>query len=95
MSDHNSQSNDYETYTDIMPPAWGNLVFDLTNPEGERRLRECLDAPRVKLVLWHLNEWLRSEVKYQELSDDVVDTLNVVRSEIIDLCDEYNVNLED
>jgi hypothetical protein len=75
--------------------VYATLHFDLDNPEGERRLRECLDAPRVKLVLWHLNEWLRSEVKYQELSDDVVDTLNVVRSEIIDLCDEYNVNLED
>ena len=42
------------------PPAvTATLRFNLDDPEGERRLRECLDAPKVKVAIW---EFLNSPV---------------------------------
>jgi hypothetical protein len=81
-----------------------NLVFDLTDPEGERRLRECLDALQVKMVLWGLDQWLREQVKYAEeprtdqerrVHDYHIEQLEAVRLKFYELLDEYNVNLED
>jgi len=111
MSDHDP-ANDWYDYVppneaidhnprpiDHNPSSYAALYFDLTDPEGERRLRECIDAPRVKLVLWEFDGWLRTNVKYgveQELiGRSAEDVLEDVRCKLFNLCDDYNVNLED
>lgn len=90
----------YNEALDYNPSSYAVLYFNTDDPEGERRLRECLDASRVRLVLWHLDQWLRGFVKYgleaTELSGIAVDeALTRTRQKIADLCDEYNVDLED
>jgi hypothetical protein len=83
-----------------MPPVWANIVFDLTEPEGERRLREMLDAPKAKLVLWELDEWLRSLVRYGIEGTSVAglavdEALQEVRKRIWLLCDDHGIRLDE
>ncbi len=49
---------------DTSRTVYANIVFNLDEPEGKRRLREMLDASKVKLVLWALDNWLREQWKY-------------------------------
>lgn len=39
--------------------VYATLHFNLEQSEGERRLRECLDAPNVKAAVSAFVEWLR------------------------------------
>ena len=48
------------------PLAYALLHFDLDDDdgEGERRLRECLDAPKVLRAVEDYTLWLRNRIKY-------------------------------
>ena len=43
-------------------PVYNSLNFDLSTDEGERRLRECLDAPRVSQAVKDFERWLRDRL---------------------------------
>jgi hypothetical protein len=91
-----NEALDYNPKPEVLPPVCANIVFDLTDPEGERRLREMLDAPRVKLVLWRLDQWLREKIKYaDEISEDTRNAFAWIRRRLYELCDDYSVNLDD
>jgi hypothetical protein len=45
-----------------MTPVTATLHFDLESAEGERRLKECLDAPKAKEALVEFEKWLRAEL---------------------------------
>ncbi len=79
-----------------MPVAWAKIVFDLTDPEGERRLREMLDAPKFKLVLWELDNWLREQWKYG--SNDPVprdETMGEARSQLYEIAESHGIRLDE
>ena len=44
--------------------SWSTITFNLDDPEGERRLRECLDAPKWKSAVWEFDNWMRNEIKH-------------------------------
>jgi hypothetical protein len=50
-----------------MTPVTATLHFDLESAAGERRLKECLDAPELKAVILELDDWLRSLPKYHDV----------------------------
>jgi hypothetical protein len=50
-----------------MSEVLATLHFDLETHEGERRLRECLDAPAFRATLVELDEWLRQQSKYHDV----------------------------
>jgi hypothetical protein len=80
---------------DTLPPVFANIVFDLTEPEGERRLREMLDAPKMKLVLWEFDQWLRNQLKYSESPDCCVEQLNIARKYFCLACDDHGIRLDE
>ena len=52
---------------------WSGYVtwrFNLDDPEGERRLRECLDAPKWKSAVWEFDQWLRNEIRHHDAGED-------------------------
>lgn len=99
----NPQSNDSDmSSTPGHTAANATLSFDLTEPEGERRLRECLDAPKAKLVLWGLDQWARNEIKYgpgdettAPWANGVADGLSMARKKLFELCDDYGIRLDE
>ena len=56
LSDNNGLSNDHIVLS--------TLTFNLDYPEGERRLRECLDAPKLKSAVQEFDQWMRARIKY-------------------------------
>ena len=60
-------------------PVYAILHFDLEDEEGERRLRECLDAPKVMSAIDEYARWLRNKVKYGD--DDAAEKLTEVWDE--------------
>ena len=50
------------------PSTTAVLTFNLEDPESERRLRECLDAPKWKSAVREFDQWIRGLVKYGEVT---------------------------
>jgi hypothetical protein len=50
-----------------MSDAMATLHFDLDTHEGERRLKECIEAPALRGTLLELDEWLRQQSKYHDI----------------------------
>jgi len=77
--------------------CFNNVVtwtFYIDDPEGERRLRECLNAPRVRSALWRFDQDLRSRWKYGEDSEQMM-TVEQVRELLWEILNENNVDLEE
>ena len=72
-------------------------TFDLSEPEGERRLRECLDAPRVKAAVSELDQWLRAQVKYysDDYDESVIATFLCVRDELHNVFENNGISVWD
>ena len=75
------------------PAAYVTYTFDLENPEGERRLRECLDAPKVKSALWEFDQWLRNQLKHYDRDD--AEGLQAARDALWTVFTEHGVDLDD
>jgi len=92
----NKPAKDWYDFVPPAPPTTVTLAFNLDNPEGERRLRECLDAPRVKSAVWDFDRWMRNRIKYNPdsetdplyISEDGIAWLEIAR-------DQLNMRLED
>jgi hypothetical protein len=50
-----------------MSDTIATLNFDLDTYEGERKLKECLDAPAFKAAFQELDNWLRELGKYHDV----------------------------
>ena len=78
------------------PSVVSTLEFNLDEPEGERRLRECLDAPNVKLAVWEFDRWMRNRIKYNP--DSETDPLYISEEGIVWLetaREQLNMRLKD
>jgi len=67
------QDNQRETDNDPVSQdniSWSTITFNLDDPEGERRLRECLDAPKWKSAVWEFDNWMRNEIKHYGAGPD-------------------------
>ncbi len=65
-----------------MSDATATLHFDLDTHEGERRLKECIDAPLFKATLTDLDEWLRELSKHHDIrsvdTGEVRERINII-----------------
>ena len=68
--------------------------FDIQKPEGERRLRECLDAPDVKGALSEFDNELRRRWKYGEDEAQMM-TVEQVRGLLWATLKRWKVDLDD
>ena len=70
------------------------LEFDGT--EEQEEVRTALDGWKWKLVVWDLDQELRSKSKYASDKDDpnVIEAYYKLREELRDILNSYNLNLE-
>ena len=67
------------------------LEFEL--PEEQVEFREAVDSGKTRSVLWNFTEWLRSQLKYQDLSQAEADALERAKAHLWALLEEYGVDL--
>ena len=111
-NDHNSQSNDHKTHDpakdwyDYEPPSahvtnYVTWNFDMDDPEGERRLRECLDAPKWKSAVQEFDQWMRNRLKYNPdsetdplyISEEGIVWLEIAREQLNMRLEDYGINI--
>ena len=97
--DDSSEDLDDCRRNDTLPAVCANIVFDLTEPEGERRLREMLDAPKLKLVLWGFDQYLRNWIRYDPdntfAGGSVEEALERVRCYLWESCEDHGIRLDE
>lgn len=70
------------------------VTFTFLLPDDEDDFRCAVDGRGAHAVLWEMDSYLRSRLKYGELSSDVADALQKVRDELHRNLDERGVSLE-
>ena len=66
------------------------LTFD-----EEEDLLTAINGYKYKLALWYLDQFLRSELKYNaELTEEQYDYAEKIREKLYELLNDYNLQLE-
>lgn len=76
-----------------MPKA--TLEFDLTDVEEARDFAIMQKGGRYYNILWNYDQWLRSEMKYKELTEEVHNTFQKARDKLHSMMEEYDAAFED
>jgi len=70
------------------------ITLEFKDEDAEEALT-ALDGYKWKLALWDLDQYLRSQVKYNtDLTDEAYEALENCRYKIVKLLDEYNLKLD-
>jgi hypothetical protein len=69
------------------------LEFNL--PEEQTEHRAAVQALDWKYVVSEMDEYLRSQIKYQELPEEANKALQAARDHLHELCNDNNVNIHE
>ena len=72
-----------------------NLEFNL--PEDTREFRLAVNAERMYMVLWEMDQWLRSNIKHapDSMSEDTYKTFEKCRETLNELMSNENISFDD
>ena len=92
--DNNTQHAAKDWY-DFVPPApstTATLAFNLDDPDGLRRLVECLDAPKWKYAVWEYERFLRGviDVTDEKLTEMCFES---ARDKLFDIFREHGIDI--
>jgi|ETNmetMinimDraft_5_1059913.scaffolds.fasta_scaffold11369_3 hypothetical protein len=83
----------YETHIqgNEIKPMRATLEFEL--PEDHENYRQSADGMNWSLAMWDLEQFIRSEIKYQEekYSEGEQEVFQTVRDKIVEIMNEYNL----
>jgi molecular chaperone GrpE (heat shock protein) len=68
------------------------LKFDL--PEEQEEFNDAVNGNAFKAVIWELDQWMRSQLKHEDLPDDVHDKVQEIRDQLHSILDDNNVMYE-
>lgn len=68
------------------------LTFNL--PEEEHEYMNAVQGAKMRSILWDLDQWLRSKLKYEELSDGQYDAFKETRDHLRELLIDENIDLD-
>lgn len=69
-----------------------NLTFKL--PEEEKEFYDAINGNSYYIVLWEMDQYLRSKLKYEDLTESEAEVYINVRKKLFDLTSEYGVSFE-
>ena len=70
------------------------ITLEFKDEDAEEALT-ALDGYKWKLAVWDLDQYLRSEIKYNaDLTEQAYEALEDCRTKIVRLLDEYNLKLD-
>ncbi len=70
------------------------ITLEFKDEDAEEALT-ALDGYKWKLAMWDLDQYIRSEIKYNtDLTEQAYEALEDCRTKIVRLLDEYNLKLD-
>ena len=69
------------------------LEFNL--PEEAAEHRAAIDGSDWKYVVTEMDEYFRSQIKYQDLSGEITKALQAARDNLHELCNDNNLNIHE
>jgi len=69
------------------------LEFNLPEEAAEHRM--AIDGSDWKYVVTEMDEYFRSQIKYQDLSGEVTKALQAARDNLHELCNDNNLNIHE
>ena len=73
----------------------GKVTFEFDSQEESEDIRTALDGYKYKLVIWDLDQHLRSEIKYNDkLPSEIAEAFEDLREKLREFLNDYNVNIE-
>ena len=65
------------------------------NDDEKEDLQTALDGYKWKLLVWDLNQKLRSYLKYDEkITEEQDEIVEKIKNDLYELLDDYNLNLD-
>jgi hypothetical protein len=68
------------------------LTFNL--PEEQEEFQDAVNGNAFKAVIWQIDQYMRSEVKHGNYSEEVTDIITEIREELRSIMNEHNVSYE-
>lgn len=68
------------------------LTFNL--PEEQEEFNDAINGNAFKAVIWELDQWMRSQIKHGELTDDVHEKVQEIRDYLWTCMNDNNVSYE-
>lgn len=75
--------------------ATAQLTFDLNDPQDEIAHLRALKSLDMALTLWDIDQYLRGQVKYGQLDDNVRKALDTTRDTLRQLMNNRNIDLDE
>ena len=68
------------------------LVFNL--PEEDSEFRLAINANKWYCSMWDLDQFLRSKLKYEELSEEEYQIYDAIRSKLFECLDDHSISFD-
>lgn len=69
-------------------------ILEFNLPEQNEEFQAAINGLNYKSAIWDFDQWLRSEMKYKELSKDVYKGYETCRKELRDILAQDNIQIE-
>jgi hypothetical protein len=70
-------------------------ILEFNLPEEQTEHRAAVQALDWKYVVTEMDEYFRSQIKYQDLSGEVTKALQAARDNLHELCNDNNINIHE
>lgn len=75
--------------------AKANLEFNLDESDDRDAHMRAVKSLNMALALWEMDQYLRAECKYGELSDEAYTTTEKAREKLREILNENNLNFDE
>ena len=69
-------------------------ILEFNLPEENEEFQAAVNGLNYKSAIWDYDQWLRSEMKYSELSDQTYKAYETCRKELRKILEEDNIRIE-
>lgn len=70
-------------------------ILEFSLPEENHEYLNALQGAKMRSVLWDLDQWMRAQLKFQELSDGEYDGIKQTRDKLRALLQEENIDINE
>ncbi len=70
------------------------VILEFNLPEENHEFANATQGSKMRSVLWELDQWLRSKLKYDELTNEQYDSFKQTREYLRSLLIDENIDLD-